>query len=247
MIVLISNLISKEMNINTASFIEKFEPINTNEKVLDIINEIKKLNMSSIAYDNFVNEVCIHIRKAKLQILFREEIIVLKSRFRIEGFKPAKEIKSKKIKSPVKANNNNKVIKSNSVDIQKIEQQELNTIINRIENIRDYTAEKIAEILHWDFTHFSKLMKQNSIEIKNDEELSDSDFDVVYDLIKTRFKALYLQEKENQFNEKYNVSFRSSNNKYQKIKGKTSNNEENVFDKMASVNNHKKIILIRSR
>ncbi len=234
------------MNINTASFIEKFEPINTNEKVLDIINEIKKLNMSSIAYDNFVNEVCIHIRKAKIQILFREEIKELKLRFWKEDFKPVKEIKNKKIKSPAKENYN-KVIKSNAVDIQKIEQQELNTIINQIENIRDYTAEKIAEILHWDFTHFSKLMKQNSIEIKNDEEFSDSDFDVVYDLIKTRFKALYLQEKENQFNEKYNVSFRSSNNKYQKLKGKTSNNEENVFDKMASVNNHKKIILIRSR
>lgn len=59
------------------NFIESYLPINTHEKILQLIYFIKVNGLMTVPYDDFVNQICCHIRKKNLQLMFREKIEIL--------------------------------------------------------------------------------------------------------------------------------------------------------------------------
>ena len=73
-------------------FLNEITPINTQEKVLDLIDKVRNNQISYSNFHQFIINVSFHIRKKKLQIFFREEMSKIKA---LESLKtPVKKLKS---------------------------------------------------------------------------------------------------------------------------------------------------------
>lgn len=106
-------------------FLNKYLPINTEEKVLLLLQEIDTFNSIPMSKNDFINFISCQIRKKKLQELFREKIskVVQTTTFKKNTVPEIKD-KKERIKSIINKTQSPKVSKAERKATERKKQQE---------------------------------------------------------------------------------------------------------------------------
>lgn len=211
------------------SSINKYKPINTTEKVYDLLEEIKSANKIQIPLEIFINEVCQNIRKYKLQCLFRDEI----SKIEICYVQRYKSKKGKKKKSVKQNKNNSKKEKLNAAS-QQIKKE---IIINSNNKIHYVSPKSIVDQNLDSVVKSLSINKEEFIKILNDHNIAPNKTFSIHDYNKIK-DALETSE-ENLFKERIKSS--------KAIPGANARINEKFKPTLGKPGNYNKLIYIRNK
>lgn len=82
--------------------IEKYLPLNSEEKIMDLIMDVKESGEINMPFKDFINEVVFNIRKIKLQVLFRDEIVKIRANIKVPAIQKIKKVANSKPVQKVK-------------------------------------------------------------------------------------------------------------------------------------------------
>lgn len=169
--------------------IESFLPINTKEKVDEIINLILEEQM----YRNVYTDILVHIQKVKMQLYFKEKFDDIKSKLSYQK-------ESVTINPPIRDNK-----KKASKQGQPKHALTINSNNINIHFFRGMTIQEISEFIGMPLNTLSSIIRQkkgSSTLFDNSYSLTNQDIELLSDFLQNAYNAKIRKDKKEELLEK---------------------------------------------